>query len=631
MMKKFKFLMLLALTLFLVGCRQLEMVQENEIQKQERKVSVIKNNDILKNISVSKEILKIQSEKFSKNMASKNIQDSILEGAIISTENVALVENGTQKTYTFPINRSFSSSKIENLVLKQNSDNSFSGVLIQYDITREEKELFISGHDVNLKNKMKVFEINKINLNNKTVTEAFGCFVITWEHGMCSAGVHSTGHDGGCTVGGAPSPVLVSIVNTCSGGGYSTGNDGIPPYPDYGSPSNGNTGYDTLPYSGDSDQMFALFQSFYKAFNLNSYSLSSDLRYKLFYLYLNGNQDSFTITAILQALKTAGNTPQNQTTLTELISELNLNTEYRNKFYQLDSNEKQEFFKINFEIGASPYDEAYVKETNEAFVAFTAYADIENMTDAQMETVLNQCCPSIIVVPQAFISEKVKLIATNYLHLRKLYPSWSKGKCFWNASKETIHLFLDIAGTVPVIGEVCDITNGFIYTIEGDGLNATLSYAGAIPIAGWGATGAKLAIKTVAGSVSLAVIKNADGFYVVSRNQALFRKVLGMVKGDGRIAHHIIPFALQTHPAVQKAMLSKNAFMINEALNGIPLSSAVHAGSHKHYSDLIENYLNNIPSNLPPDAVYSEIIKIIDKVKLAIKNNPNTPLNQLNF
>ena len=192
-------------------------------------------------------------------------------------------------------------------------------------------------------------------------------------------------------------------------------------------------------------------------------------------------------------------------------------------------------------------------------------------------------------------------------------------------------MFLDIAGTVPVIGEVCDITNGFIYTIEGDGLNATLSYAGAIPIAGWGATGAKLAIKTVAGGVSLAMIKNADGFYVVSRNQALFRKVLGMVKNDGRIAHHIIPFALQTNPSVQKAMLSKKAFMINEALNGIPVSSAVHTGPHKHYSNLIENYLNNIPSNLPPDDVYNEIIKIIDKVKLAIKNNPNTPLNQLNF
>ena len=104
-----------------------------------------------------------------------------------------------------------------------------------------------------------------------------------------------------------------------------------------------------------------------------------------------------------------------------------------------------------------------------------------------------------------------------------------------------------------------------------------------------------------------------------------------MVKGDVRIAHHIIPFALQTNPVIQKAMLSKNSFMINEALNGIPLSTAVHSGSHTNYTKLVKDRLDAIPSNYNPDQVYSEVIKIIDKIKTAIQNNPNTPINQLNF
>lgn len=345
----------------------------------------------------------------------------------------------------------------------------------------------------------------------------------------------------------------------------------------------------------------------------------------------------YSLTADIEFAKFAANVfITNPTTTFTQFENWFLNGYSQNFHSQLGSlsvSELQEYVSVNQEIDASPYDEEFVKETNEAFVAFTSYADIETMTDAQIEYVLNNnCCAGLFI--QSLIQEKIRTVGTNYLLLRKLYPSWSKGKVFWHAARETIHLFLDIAGAVPVIGEVCDITNGVIYTIEGDGLNATLSYAGAIPIAGWGATGAKLAIKTVAGGISLAVIKNVDGFYVVSRNQTLFRKVLGMVKGDGRIAHHIIPFALQTNPVIQKAMLSKNAFMINNALNGIPVSSAVHIGSHSNYDNIIKTYLNNWNSanpNATPDQAYNFAMFVIQKAKTAIQNNPNIKINDLIF
>jgi len=303
----------------------------------------------------------------------------------------------------------------------------------------------------------------------------------------------------------------------------------------------------------------------------------------IFNVYPNIDWESFKAFFFVHNLST--------TQLNNILS-TGYSSTYISNVKKLSPSEFGELIQVNLSVTSSPYEEEYTKETNEAFVAFTAYADIDTMTDAQIEYVLNNnCCVGLFF--NALAKEKAKLIAANYKLLRKLYPSWSKGKAFWYAGRETVHLLLDIAGTVPVIGEVCDITNGAIYTIEGDALNASLSYAGAIPIAGWGATGAKFAIKTVAGGISLAIVKNADGFYVVSRNQQLFRKVLGMVKGDGRIAHHIIPFALQTNPVIQKAMLSKNAFMINEALNGIPVSSAVHLGSHSNYDNIIRTYLNN--------------------------------------
>lgn len=95
-------------------------------------------------------------------------------------------------------------------------------------------------------------------------------------------------------------------------------------------------------------------------------------------------------------------------------------------------------------------------------------------------------------------------------------PNWSDARVYWEASKEMIHLALDIGGLVPVAGEVCDVINGVIYTIEGDGVNASLSFAATIPIAGWFATGAKFAYK---GSLKF-VIKASGLIDFCSKKQA---------------------------------------------------------------------------------------------------------------
>ena len=54
---------------------------------------------------------------------------------------------------------------------------------------------------------------------------------------------------------------------------------------------------------------------------------------------------------------------------------------------------------------------------------------------------------------------------------------------------------LDVAGLVPVFGEIADGLNALIYLARGDYLNAGLSAAAMVPFAGWAATGGKLGVK----------------------------------------------------------------------------------------------------------------------------------------
>lgn len=53
------------------------------------------------------------------------------------------------------------------------------------------------------------------------------------------------------------------------------------------------------------------------------------------------------------------------------------------------------------------------------------------------------------------------------------------------------HAALDVAGLVPVVGEVADLANAGWYAAEGNYTDAALSAAGAIPFVGWGAAAAK--------------------------------------------------------------------------------------------------------------------------------------------
>lgn len=312
---------------------------------------------------------------------------------------------------------------------------------------------------------------------------------------------------------------------------------------------------------------------------------------------------------------------------------------FKKRISQLSSSEIQGYITINKEIDISSYQEEYIKETNEAFVAFLANSDLDNMMVNNLASVIqNYCCSSFIFLPQAYAQEEAKLIVANYQFNRKFYPEWSKEKCFWEASKETIQFALDLGGLLPVVGEICDLTNAAIYYSTGDNLNATLSATSSIPIYGWlSATtkmGVKVVNKTATNIASRQVLKwviGNDGLVKFGYSNQL-RKVL-MLTDATKQAHHIIPWAynIQTHPIVQKAAKSMNTFHLNEELNGTAVASWRNQPNHNLYNERILTKLNSLPSNLTADQSYNALITIINQAKQAIVNNPTKHLNDIIF
>ncbi|OLT41815.1 hypothetical protein BJF86_02025 [Serinicoccus sp. CNJ-927] len=73
------------------------------------------------------------------------------------------------------------------------------------------------------------------------------------------------------------------------------------------------------------------------------------------------------------------------------------------------------------------------------------------------------------------------------------------------------HLFLDVLGLVPVIGEPIDGVNAAWYYAEGDVVNGSLTVVAMVPLAGWGGTGAKWGTKVFKGSDAAKFIDEVGG------------------------------------------------------------------------------------------------------------------------
>jgi RHS repeat-associated protein len=185
--------------------------------------------------------------------------------------------------------------------------------------------------------------------------------------------------------------------------------------------------------------------------------------------------------------------------------------------------------------------------------------------------------------------------------VRIMHPNWYTYEIYaqasWNVAGGYAHTGLDILGLIPGIGEPADLINGGIYLLEGDGTNATLSFAATIPIAGMFATAGKYAgkaVKAANGTVTtLDWVKKASGLIDFGSRTKL-NKMIKVAAGEE--AHHIVPWALKDNTVVQKA--AEAGFHMNDATNGIALKKfliegaedGMH-GNHPAYNTWVTNQL----------------------------------------
>ncbi|MFM9947165.1 MAG: AHH domain-containing protein [Saprospiraceae bacterium] len=218
----------------------------------------------------------------------------------------------------------------------------------------------------------------------------------------------------------------------------------------------------------------------------------------------------------------------------------------------------------------------------------------------------------------------------------KKCSAWALSVAVWEVILEQIHVGLDIIGLIPG-AEIADVFNGVIYTVQGQGANATLSFTAAVPIAGWAATTVKWAKKTI--SVSG---RNFRLFYIVDANNLIrfgngnaenlrrqMRRILKTPAGDQ--AHHILPLEFWDRPLVQKAASATgpDAFHMNELFNGISLPTSRHSGYHTLYSGRIQARLNEW-HNAFPNATPAQAAEKLRDWLTGLKNTINTSTAHIN-
>lgn len=590
--------------------------------------------------------------------------NTLLDNYDIFQNQVTYVENNDEnrESYSFYIkekNEPIDKFNVKNLVFsKLKNETVYSVHIVSYYLP---DGIYSNSSNIQIENFEYLYSENGLPTKNINGRGA-GCNaeIIEIKH-ECYTGTHSgSGEAGSCTGGTKPYSTYVVLFNGCGGSGGgglgdpgNPGNPGNPNPPGGGDASGGGRGQpvDTgisLPPScqtNDCDDLII-------ANEINNMLDGSPLSHFELLWLLNNELAAQEIYNSLYQNNTQANKEYNNVRINLLTNGSDItfvefnnwfvndySAKYKSNVKKLSKEEIFSFVTINKDLATSPYEEEYVKETNEAFIAFTAYADVENMTDAQMQYVFNNnCCAGLFI--QQFAQEKAKMIVSNYQFNRKFYPEWSKSKCFWEASRETIQLTLDLGGMVPVIGEVCDLTNAAIYYSIGDNLNGSLSVVSAVPVVGWLSASTKLGVKVVNAASDVAsrqilkwVVGNNGVIYfgtnTITQGRNQLRKVLKLTDAT-KHAHHIIPVEFAQNAIVQKAAKSSSAFHINEALNGIPLKTSAHLTGHVAYNTKIGQVLTVLNQGSPsPTEAYNKLMGFNNYLKILIINNPNLNLGQI--
>lgn len=636
--------------------------------KEEKKIMVLSKNkienveienNIIKTLSKIKQVFEINAPKsYKKNVLNRSANDSInLNEITINTEAYNTIEDQNGKiSYVFEIkypSENIEKKEIINLNYFYDENNILQNQLIKYDLTQSELETIKinNSYDGFLEN------ISYIDLSRGCPCQGGGTPIPVWVPYPNYSGYGGTSPSVPYILpplSTLPPQVMAALL--AAGAIYSTNPSFIPggnpsytfpiqyfsvndltiPAPISSNPAIPFNNFNTYYFSNIKDIIKNYYESTYVS-GLGSYITSSQTALADHIVKQKFIYDFFIYRYFLEQSNTSAfnylaSSPERIETIFNFLQKnkaANGSISFSQKYIV---NQLLNYLVINPTESDSATTELYFK-------ALSTTNNFQNDLDENFIlnniTYFSQDVQNQILIDPLLAAQ----IAQEYLIQRTVkrtnHPNWNEVQIYYSVLWDLRHFSLDALGLVPLFGEVADLTNGLLYTIEGDGLNATLSYASAIPIVGWASFSTKYALKittTLTGKTKL-VWKITNGL-IEFGNRGQLRKVLNLAVGNPLVAHHIIPWAQQGNQLIQRAAKSANAFHMNEALNGIPLSTAVHNGSHTHYDNIIIGKMDNfiiLNPNATPDACYNQLMIIIQQTRTAILNNPNTPINLLNF
>ena len=228
--------------------------------------------------------------------------------------------------------------------------------------------------------------------------------------------------------------------------------------------------------------------------------------------------------------------------------------------------------------------------------------------------------------------------------LRIIHKDWSDSRLLltaaWNVYKEKLHTLLDVAGLVPLIGELADGTNAVIYAAEGDYTNASFSAISMIPVIGDAAgKGSKYTMKVskyftigkrfflspARGAAYKLLLKYGDDVADAiwdARNSKLIRGVIekaGLALKVTWQAHHMIPKELiEEYPLLRKAI--DEGFKFNDLDNLIPLDNLRHLGSHGTYTTEVRRLIDNFSNRYKSKSAKEIMDLVANKIKTTINS-----------
>jgi hypothetical protein len=594
MAKLLKQVIAIILLICLSSCEK-DLYENAFEQKDVSKIKKIKMSDpiLQSNLELIKSVNHIRDKKEKSN--SRMIYDSIND-FYFDDENGVSIEKGNYKSFTFPVIRKINDGNMENILFTLNSKGKYDTYLVKYPFS-ENKFKNISKAEIHNK-KVKFTPIE----NNFSYRIGVMC-TETWT-------LVETGCE--CPGGNYSATWVLSATDCTSTGG---GDDNL----DYSSVSTvpvtntSNTSLEVLGITREQYNWVKVQNTTLKAI-IGTYTAEPEEGPSMSDVinYLIANPD---VNKNLTDYLDQNNTPEAKAFAIETVNYFIAN------LVNSDSETNELFFKAlratnNFQNDLT---ESFVQDNISYFSQ-----DVQNQ-------ILIDPLLAVQIAQEYLIQRAVK----KYLH-----PNWNEVQIYYSVLWDLRHMTLDAFGLIPVFGEVADLANGTLYTLEGDKVNAAFSFASAVPVYGWAAVGVKYAVKiktvaTIGTKVKLTWKVLVDGtIYFGSDNtcRAQLRKVLGLAVGNLNQAHHIIPLNKQTKSIVQKASKSGSAFHMNEALNGIPLSTAVHSGSHFNYDAVIQSKFDLFNTDYPnatPDQCYTFLTSLTQQVRNWIATHPNTPINNI--